>query len=62
MPDLDATGHWWVGVLASFQLELKYQKGDDNGTADALSWVPISHSWETIQSLLEGVIVGVRSE
>ena len=25
---------------------------------DALSWVPISHSWQTIQSLLEGVIVG----
>ena len=23
-----------------------------------MSWVPISHSWETVQSLLEGVIVG----
>ena len=26
---------------------------------DALSWVPISHSWQIVQSLLEGVIVGV---
>ena len=41
-----------------FQFELEYQKGANNGVADALSWVSISHSWETIQSLLEGVIVG----
>ena len=36
----------------------------NNGTADALSQVPISHSWETIQSLLEGAIVSTanRSE
>ena len=56
-PNLDATGHQWVDALASFQFELEYQKGADNGTADALSWVPISYSWETIQSLLEGAIV-----
>ena len=59
MPNLDATGYWWVGALASFQFELEYQKGANNGAADALSWVPISHSQETIQSLQEGVIVGV---
>ena len=57
MPNLDATGHWWVGALASFQFKLEYQKGTDNGVADALSRVPISHSQETIQSLLEGAIV-----
>ena len=51
-------GHQWVGVLASFQFELKCQKGADNGAVDALSQVPISHSWQTVQSLLEGVIVG----
>ena len=58
MLNLDVTGHRWVGMLASFQFKLEYQKGADNGTADALSQVPISHSWETVQSLLEGVIVG----
>ena len=60
-PNLDATGHQWVGVLASFQLELEYQKGADNGAADALSWVPISHSQETVQSLLEGAIIGAAN-
>ena len=61
MPNLDATGHQWVGALASFQFELEYQKGTNNGAVDALSRVPISHSWETIQSLLEGAIVGVAN-
>ena len=56
-PNLDATGHQWVGALASFQFELEYQKGTDNRAADALSWVPISHSQQTVQSLLEGAIV-----
>ena len=60
-PNLDATGHWWVGALASFQFELEYQKGANNGATVALSWVPISHSQETIQSLLEGVIVGAAN-
>ena len=58
-PNLDTTGHWWVSTLASFQFELEYQKGADNGTTDALSQIPISHSRKTIQSLLEGVIIGV---
>ena len=56
MPNLDATRHRWVGALASFQFELEYQKGTD--AADALSWVPISHSQETVQFLLEGAIAG----
>ena len=57
-PNLDATGHQWVGALALFQFELEYQKGTDNEAADALSRVPINHSWQTVQSLLEGAIVG----
>ena len=36
-PNLDATGHRWVGALASFQFELEYQKGTNNGAMDALS-------------------------
>ena len=40
-PNLDATGHCWVGALASFEFELEYQKGSENGVADALSCVPI---------------------
>ena len=26
-PNLDATGHRWVGTLASFEFALEYQKG-----------------------------------
>ena len=54
MPNLDTMGHQWVGVLASFQFELEYQRGTDNGAVDALSHIPVSHSREIVQSLLEG--------
>ena len=56
--NLDATGHRWVGMLASFQFMLEYQKGADNGVADALSHVPICNNQEMVQSLLEGAFVG----
>ena len=56
-PNLDATGHRWVGALASFELALDYQKGADNGAVDALSQVPIHHNHETVRSLMEGTIV-----
>ena len=35
-PNLDATGHQWVGALASYKFNLEYQKGLDNAAADAL--------------------------
>ena len=47
-PNLDATGHGWVGTLASFEFSLEYQKGADNGAANALSWVPINHDCTTV--------------
>ena len=36
-PNLDATGHQWVGALAKFNFQLEYQKGGENTMADALS-------------------------
>ena len=36
-PNLDATGHQWVGALAKFNFQLEYQKGQDNAAADMLS-------------------------
>ena len=57
-PNLSATGHTWVGVLASFKFTLEYQKAADNGVADALSWVPIHHDQGMVRSLLEGAIMG----
>ena len=36
-PNLDATGHQWVGALAKFNFWLEYQKGKENTVADVLS-------------------------
>ena len=44
--NLDATGHRWVGTLASFEFTLEYQKGVNNRVADALNQVPICHNRE----------------
>ena len=57
-PNLDAMGHRWVGTLASLEFTLEYQKGADNGAANALSWLPICHNREMVKSLLEGALVG----
>ena len=38
-PNLDATGHQWVGALVQFNFELEYQKGCDDTVVDALRWV-----------------------
>ena len=57
-PNLDVTGHRWVGVLASFDFTLEYQKGSENGAADALSRVPICQNREMVRSLLEGTTTG----
>ena len=38
-PNLNATGHQWVGVLARFNFQLEYQKWWDNTVADVLSQI-----------------------
>ena len=38
-PNLDATGHQWVGALVIFNFKLGYQKGWDNTVADVLSQI-----------------------
>ena len=59
-PNLDVTGHRWVGVLSSFEFTLEYQKGVGNGATHTLSYVPICHNHKMVQSLLESTIVGER--
>ena len=58
---MDATGHRWVGALASFEFELEYQKGSENEAANALSCVPIQHDHGTVKSLIEGAVMGTLS-
>ena len=36
-PNLDATGHRWVGSLANYNFRIEYLKGHDNSTANILS-------------------------
>ena len=58
-PNLDATGHWWVGALAQFNFELEYQKRHDNMVADVHSWVTTQLNLETMKSILDGVTLGI---
>ena len=58
IPNLDTTGHCWVGSLASYEFTLEYQKGSDNAATDALSRVPVRHDKDTVQLLLEGAVTG----
>ena len=58
MPNLGMTRHRWVGALASFDFTLEYQKGSENGAADAMSRVPICQNCEVVRSLLEGTTTG----
>ena len=57
-PNLDATGHQWVGALARFYFQLEYQKGWDNTVTDALSQITTHLSPKAVQSVLNGVTMG----
>ena len=58
MPNLDATGHQWVGALVRFNFQLEYQKGWENTMADVLSQIITCLSPEAVQSILDGVALG----
>ena len=60
-PNLDATQHHWVKVLARFTFSIKYQKGIDNDVADALSHVASKLNVEAVKSILDGVTVGTAA-
>ena len=57
-PNLDATGHQWVGALAKFNFWLEYQKGQDNTVADMLTRITTCLGPEAMQSILDGVTLG----
>ena len=57
-PNLDATGHQWVGALAKFNFQLEYQKGQDNAVADVLSWITTRLGLEAMQAVLDGGTIG----
>ena len=57
-PNLDATGHQWVGAQAKFNFQLKYQKGKDKAVTDVLSQITTHLSLEAMQSILDGLTLG----
>ena len=57
-PNLDTTGHQWVGALAKYDFQLEYQKGWDNAVADALSQVMACLGLEAVQAILDGANMG----
>ena len=58
-PNLDATQHWLVDLLARFTFSIEYQKGWDNAATDALSQVTLKLDAETMKSILDGVTLGM---
>ena len=57
-PNLNATGHQWVGALARFNFQLEYHKGHDNTMADVLSWITTCLDLDTVESILNGITLG----
>ena len=57
-PNLDATGHRWVGALAKFNFQLEYKKGWDNTVADMLSQITSCLGLDTMQSILDRATLG----
>ena len=57
-PNLDPTGHWWVGALAKFNFWLENQKGWDNTVADVLSQITTHVGPEVVKSILDGATLG----
>ena len=58
-PNLDTTGHQWVGALAWFNFKLEWQKRCDNMVADILSHVTPWMDPETVKSILDRVTLGM---
>ena len=54
-PNLDATQHCWIESHAGFTFSIKYHKGWDNATADALNQVTLMLDTETMKSILDGI-------
>ena len=58
IPNLDATGHQWVGALVKFNFQMEYQKGQDNTVADVLSQITPCLGLEAMQTILDGATIG----
>ena len=62
IPNLDATGHQWVGALVQFNFGLECQKGCYNTVTDVLRWVTTRLDPDTVTSILNGVALGAAHQ
>ena len=60
-PNLDATGHQWVGSLANYNFKIEYLKGWDNSTADVLSRMTEQLGDDDVKCLLDGITIGATN-
>ena len=60
-PNLDATPHWCVELLARFTFSIEYLKGRDNAVADTLSPVTSKMDAQIMKSILDGVTMGMTN-
>ena len=56
-PNLDGTGHQWVGALAKYNFWLEYQKGWDNAVVNVLSWITTCLGPEVVEAILDGATI-----
>ena len=61
-PNLDATGHQWVGSLANYNFKIEYLKGCDNSTTDVLSRMTEQLGDDDVKCLLDGITIGAKIE
>ena len=57
-PNLDATGHQWVGSLANYNFKIEYLKGHDNSTTDVLCRMTEQLGDDDVKCLLDGITIG----
>ena len=60
-PNLDATGHRWVGALTNYSFNIEYLKGCDNSTADVLSRMTECLEDDDVKCLLDGITIGAAN-
>ena len=54
-PNLNATGHQWVGALARFNFQLEYQKVCKNTMVDVLCWITTHPDPDMVRSILDRI-------
>ena len=61
-PNLDATGHQWVGALTNYNFNIEYLKGCDNSAADVLSKMTECLEDDDVKCLLDSITIRAANQ